>query len=100
VAVLGPAGRNFAAGMSGGIAFVYDADGTFKSRCNMGMVDLKPMHIEGIPELRSMIEKHVQYTDSEVGKRILDSWQVELYKFVRVMPRDYARVLKDKHSAA
>ena len=93
VAVLGKTGRNFAAGMSGGIAFVYDEDGTFKTRCNLGMVDLKPMHPAGVPELRSMIEKHVQYTGSEVAQRILDKWQMALRKFVRVMPRDYARVL-------
>ena len=94
VAVLGKTGRNFAAGMSGGIAFVYDEDGTFPSRCNLGMVDLKPMHTAGIPELRSMIEKHAHYTQSDVARRILDKWQIALRKFVRVMPRDYARVLR------
>jgi len=94
VAVLGKTGRNFAAGMSGGIAFVYDEDGTFRSRCNLGMVDLKPMHPAGVPELRAMLEKHVEYTGSKVAQRILDKWHMALRNFVRVMPRDYARVLR------
>ena len=100
VVVLGRTGRNFAAGMTGGIAFVYDGDGTFRNRCNLDTVDLKAMHREGIPELRSMLEKHVQYTDSGVARRILDSRQSEFAKFVRVMPRDYARILKQKNCVA
>jgi len=100
VAVIGPTGRNFAAGMSGGIAFVYDEDGTFASRCNCGMVDIKPMHRNGIPELRTMLEKHVLYTGSTVAQRILDNWQTAPAMFVRVMPRDYARVLQQKNGAA
>jgi len=94
VAVLGRTGRNFAAGMSGGIAFVYDEDGTFHSRCNLGMIDLKPLHRESVSELHALLEKHCRYTGSEVAQRILDRWQSSLDKFVRVMPRDYARVLR------
>ena len=96
VAILGKTGRNFAAGMSGGIAFVYDEDGTFASRCNMGLVDVKPLREEGIEQLRTMLERHVLYTDSPVAKHILGEWPKSLEKFVRVMPRDYARALEQQ----
>ncbi len=91
--ILGETGRNFAAGMSGGIAFVYDKHGTFPAKCNMGMVDLKPLHEESVPELQRMLRKHLKYTQSPIAKHILDHWEDSLRKFVRVMPRDYARVL-------
>ena len=93
VVVIGRTGRNFAAGMSGGIAFVYDEDGTFSIRCNPGMVELKPLHQASIPELRYLLERHLKYTDSAVAKHVLDNWPEEQDRFVRVMPRDYARVL-------
>jgi glutamate synthase domain-containing protein 2/glutamate synthase domain-containing protein 1/glutamate synthase domain-containing protein 3 len=96
VAVLGKTGRNFAAGMSGGVAYIYDKDEQFSIRCNMGNVDLKRLHEESIPELRGMLENHVKYTDSATAKAILDNWEDELQHFVRVMPRDYARVLKQQ----
>ena len=92
--VIGRTGRNFAAGMSGGIAFVWDRDGDFNTRCNTGMVEIKPLHNESIPELRRMLERHMQYTGSTVAQRILDNFDRELNRFVRVMPRDYARVLR------
>jgi len=92
--VLGPTGRNFAAGMSGGIAFVYDVVGDFKVRCNPDSVDLKPLHEKSLPELRRMLERHLEYTGSPVARHILENWDAELKKFVRVMPRDYAAVLK------
>ncbi|MDX9972275.1 MAG: glutamate synthase large subunit [FCB group bacterium] len=95
-AILGKTGRNFAAGMSGGVAFVYDEDGTFNIRCNNGNADIKPLHEKSIPELRQMLEEHYRYTGSTVARRILDNWESELKKFVRVMPRDYARVLKEQ----
>ena len=94
--ILGRTGRNFAAGMSGGIAFVYDPDGDFAAHCNTGMVDLKPLHEKSVEELRHMIERHVQYTGSAVGQKILDQWEEALKQFVRVMPRDFARVLKEQ----
>jgi glutamate synthase domain-containing protein 3 len=97
-AILGRTGRNFAAGMSGGIAYVWDLDGTFEPRCNKGLVDLKALHEESIPELREMIEKHFTYTGSPVAKKILDTWSDSLRKFVRVMPRDYARVLRAQNA--
>jgi glutamate synthase domain-containing protein 3 len=92
--ILGETGRNFAAGMSGGIAFVYDPHGTFPARCNTGLVDLKPLHEESISELELMLEKHFAYTGSPIAHKILSRWEESLGKFVRVMPRDYARVLK------
>ncbi|GMU91310.1 MAG: glutamate synthase [Candidatus Hydrogenedentota bacterium] len=98
-AILGKTGRNFAAGMSGGIAFVYDEDGTFASRCNPGSVDLKPMNQRSADDLRRMLERHVEYTDSTVAKTILENWDEELPRFVRVMPRDYARVLREMQQA-
>jgi glutamate synthase domain-containing protein 3 len=98
-AILGKTGRNFAAGMSGGIAFVYDVDGTFASRCNPGSVDLKPMNERSADDLRRMLERHVEYTDSTVARFILENWDDELSRFVRVMPRDYARVLREMERA-
>ncbi len=94
--ILGKTGRNFAAGMSGGIAFVYDEDGSLASKCNTGMVDLKPLHEKSIPELRDMLVRHVEYTDSAAARRILADYAESVEKFVRVMPRDYARVLKSQ----
>ncbi|MCB1123423.1 MAG: glutamate synthase subunit alpha, partial [Verrucomicrobiae bacterium] len=92
--VLGPTGRNFAAGMSGGVAYVLDRDGTFDSRCNMEMVKLGPVeNPEDIEELKSLIEKHLEYTKSDVAQEILDDWDQSLEKFVRVMPVDYERML-------
>lgn len=116
VVVLGLTGRNFAAGMSGGVAYVLDEDGTFEQRCNMSMVQL-----EGVPEeaaasetgevdskgrvhfnhlnkadesvLRGKIEKHLRYTGSARAKKILDNWASYLPKFVKVMPTEYRRAL-------
>ncbi|MCH7960361.1 MAG: glutamate synthase subunit alpha, partial [Candidatus Hydrogenedentes bacterium] len=94
--ILGKTGRNFAAGMSGGIAFVYDEDGTFAQNCNLGLVALKELHAESIPELQMMLKKHVLYTGSTVAQGILDNLEESLAKFVRVMPRDYARVIRER----
>ena len=94
-AILGPTGRNFAAGMSGGIAYVYDPGGEFPVKCNQAQVDLKPLHEKSIPELRRMLERHLEYTGSTVAQAILDNWEASLNHFVRVMPRDFARVLRE-----
>jgi glutamate synthase domain-containing protein 3 len=94
--ILGRTGRNFAAGMSGGVAFVYDPDGDFAIRCNTGMADLKPLHEKSLPEIKGMLERHLQYTGSTLARRVLENWDEEIKRFVRVMPRDYARVL-EKH---
>jgi glutamate synthase (NADPH/NADH) large chain len=121
---LGPTGRNFAAGMSGGIAYVLDEDRAFEQRCNLAMVELEPIveeddalealdHQGGDLEthgrvdvshdmtrfdairLRQLIGNHLHYTNSAVARRILDAWEDYLPKFVKVMPVDYRRALTD-----
>ena len=93
VVVLGATGRNFAAGMSGGVAYVYDRDGEFASRVNYELVEIEPLDDADLEWLKSTIEKHVEYTGSEVGQRLLNSWNVETSKIRKVMPRDYRNVL-------
>jgi glutamate synthase (NADPH) large chain len=123
VAVLGQTGRNFAAGMSGGVAYVYDEDGRFRDRCNMAMVDVEAIEPDGADaengtgapsqrasnvhdfgmgdmlyhsaeRLRILLERHVLYTGSKRARAILDDWSNALGKFVKVMPKDYRRALK------
>ena len=122
--VLGPTGRNFAAGMSGGIAYVYDADGSFGERCNLAMVEVQPITAEaealealdhqggdleghGLVDLssdmsrhdahrlRGLIERHLHYTNSSVARTILDDWESQVKHFVKVMPVDYRRALAE-----
>ena len=116
--VLGRTGRNFAAGMSGGIAYVYDEDGDFEVRCNTSMVDLEPVRREGAgvmpgtdaagradyhpdmtrfdePRLRGLIERHLHYTGSEVARRMLEDWENRVERFVKIMPVDYRRALEE-----
>jgi glutamate synthase (NADPH/NADH) large chain/glutamate synthase (ferredoxin) len=97
VVVLGPTGRNFAAGMSGGIAYVLDEDGSFHKRCNMGMVGFDELGEADAIELRAMVEEHMRRTDSPVAARVLGEWDELLGKgaFVKVMPHDYKRVLRE-----
>jgi glutamate synthase (ferredoxin) len=94
VVVLGRTGRNFAAGMSGGIAYVMDKVGDFALRCNQEMVGLGKLDdpLE-IAEVKQMIERHVYYTSSELGQSILDDWDNSLAHFVKVLPKDYKRML-------
>jgi glutamate synthase (ferredoxin) len=93
VIVLGPTGRNFAAGMSGGVAYVYDEDGTFHTRCNQDMSDLESLSdTDEIEEVRTMIERHVEYTDSALAREMLSSWNRMVVRFVKVMPRDYRKI--------
>ena len=95
VVVIGPTGRNFAAGMSGGIAYVYDDSGQFPRLCNHDMVSLEqPDKEEDIQTIRDLLENHLKYTGSPVAKAILDDWTRELRYFVKVMPNDYRRVLE------
>jgi glutamate synthase (NADPH/NADH) large chain len=95
--ILGPTGLNFAAGMSGGVAYIYDPKGEFPAKCNMGTVDLDPVEDdEDISELRQMIEMHFEYTGSTVADQILDDWPEVLDDFVKVMPIDYKRVLGER----
>ncbi|MFZ4640291.1 MAG: glutamate synthase large subunit, partial [Nodosilinea sp.] len=98
--VLGRTGRNFAAGMSGGIAYVLDEAGDFPSRCNREMVDLETLEDpEEIRDLRDLIQRHIDYTDSALGRRILSHWEDMVPRFVKVMPRDYKRVLQHIQTA-
>ena len=94
VVVLGKTGRNFAAGMSGGIAYVLDEAGDFKNRCNMELVALESLvDTYEIEELRKLIQRHQTFTRSERAEKILADWKNFIPKFVKVMPQDYARVL-------
>jgi len=95
VVILGPTGRNFAAGMSGGIAYVFDEAGDFANHCNKDMVSLDRLdNDEDIKEVRTMIEKHVAYTSSDRGRSFLTSWDRLVPKFVKVIPNDYKRSLE------
>ena len=94
VVILGKTGRNFGAGMSGGIAYVWDPEGDFPEQCNTGTFELEALaSIDDILELKAMIKKHFLYTDSPVAKSILDNWEQNLRHFAKVMPTDYKRVL-------
>jgi len=122
VVVLGKAGRNFAAGMSGGIAYVLDEEGDFAQRCNLAMVELEPIpdedhaagfhgttgelethgkvqidHVAGHDDatLKSLIQRHLLYTGSERARRVLENWAGYLPKFVKVMPLEYRRALSE-----
>jgi glutamate synthase domain-containing protein 3 len=94
VAILGRTGRNFAAGMSGGIAYVLDPAGSFAARCNTALVDLDPLQIDDAIELRSMLQRHADLTGSAVAAALLASWPAAASSFVKVMPRDYKRALR------
>jgi glutamate synthase domain-containing protein 3 len=96
VVVLGTTGRNFAAGMSGGIAYVYDRDNRFKGRCNTELVDLDPLDEADEVEVKALIAEHAARTGSLRGRNVLASWERESLRFVKVMPRDYKRVLRER----
>jgi len=117
VAVLGQTGRNFAAGMSGGIAYVYDEDGLFAERCNLSMVTLEPVLTTAEQEaqvprelwhrgqsdeeqLRQLLEQHHVWTGSERARELLDHWKTARAKFVKVFPTEYKRALGEMHAAA
>jgi len=95
VAVLGPTGRNFAAGMSGGIAYVYDVDGDFERRCNVELVDLEELCEKDALELKWLIDEHLQRTGSLVARNLFSDWDNALTRFVKVMPRDYKKALAE-----
>ncbi|NCS40912.1 MAG: glutamate synthase large subunit [Microcystis aeruginosa BS13-10] len=94
VVVLGPTGRNFAAGMSGGVAYVLDESGDFATRCNTQMVALEALEGEEIDDLRELIQRHADYTHSQKAALVLANWSEMLPKFVKVMPKDYKRMLQ------
>ena len=94
VVVLGPTGRNFGAGMSGGVAYVYDPDRTFDKRFNPEMVDVEPLDADDRSRLGELVERHETETGSAVAGRLLATWPRSVHEFVKVMPRDYRRVLE------
>ncbi len=95
VVVLGKTGRNFAAGMSGGLAYVFDEDGKFESRCNTAMVSLEKVPAEDDARLKKLIEDHHRWTGSRRAREILDQWGVMRFKFVKVFPNEYRRALAE-----
>ncbi|MGH2780903.1 MAG: glutamate synthase large subunit, partial [Thermoleophilaceae bacterium] len=98
VVVLGPTGLNFAAGMSGGIAYVLDVDGSFRSRCNTELVGFDEITPDEAVGLRGLVEEHSERTGSPVAGRLLSEWDAELARFVKVMPHDYKRALAEAAS--
>ncbi len=100
--VLGPTGRNFAAGMSGGVAYVWNKDENFDFFCNMEMVELSLVSEEAADcrELHSLVCAHYNHTDSALAKKMLDNWNVYLGQFIKVMPIEYKKVLHDERAAA
>ena len=97
VIILGEIGRNFGAGMSGGVAYVYDPTNTFASKCNLGTIGLEKLEdINEINELRDLINEHIKLTNSILGSEIMKDWNINILSFVKVMPHDYKRVLLEK----
>ena len=95
VVILGSTGRNFAAGMSGGVAYVLDHEGNLEKNCNLETVALEKVEgPEEIIELKNLITKHWQFTRSSIASQILETWEDTLPSFVKVMPIDYKRVLE------
>ncbi|NNB93076.1 glutamate synthase large subunit [Corallococcus exiguus] len=100
VVVLGQTGRNFAAGMSGGTAYVLDRERTFRERCNLEMVELESLVDESeIWLVHGMIERHLHHTGSALARRVLDNWELMVPQFMKVMPSDYKRVLQARRAA-
>ena len=97
--VLGETGKNFAAGMSGGLAFVYDQDRLFKKRCNLSLVDIEQVTDPDYAALlKSMVEEHYQLTGSKRAKLLLDNWKKHLTEFVLVIPLEYRKILATTNS--
>ncbi len=100
IIVLGPVGRNFAAGMSGGIAYVLDMAGNFDYFCNRGMVEISPVRdFDDQDFIIEMLKKHIHYTESPFAKEIILKWYDYLPKFVRVLPLEYKRALNEMKNA-
>ncbi|TAJ21107.1 MAG: glutamate synthase subunit alpha, partial [Dehalococcoidia bacterium] len=100
VVVIGRTGRNFGAGMSGGIAYVWDPDGDFGQRANMEMISFEALEEEEDLDLvRGLLERHVEYTESSVASRLLAGWPAAAKEFVKVMPNEYRRVLNERRAA-
>jgi glutamate synthase (NADPH/NADH) large chain len=94
--ILGKTGRNFAAGMSGGIAWIYDLAGSFTDNCNREMVDFDPLTDGDEEQIVGLLNKHVHLTGSEVAKHLLANWKDASAHFIKVFPKEYKRVLQQK----
>lgn len=95
--VLGKTGRNFAAGMSGGIAYVLDVDGNFEFFCNKGLVETSPLEsVDDVKEVQKMISNHLHHTNSALAEKILTNWSEYMAKFVKVIPLEYKKVLEEQ----
>jgi glutamate synthase (ferredoxin) len=91
---LGQTGRNFAAGMSGGIAYCLDETGDFKKKCNMDMVELEKLDLQDSATVRNLLSNHYRYTKSQKAKKILEDFEKSVRLFVKVMPWEYKRILE------
>ena len=96
VVVLGKFGINFAAGMSGGIAYIYDPENKFDNCCNKASVDLEKVPFEDVTLLKNLISNHLEYTDSSLAHNILENWDDALEAFIKVYPRDFKRVIEER----
>jgi glutamate synthase domain-containing protein 2/glutamate synthase domain-containing protein 1/glutamate synthase domain-containing protein 3 len=96
VVILGKTGKNFAAGMSGGIAYVYDGDGSFRDKCNMEMIYLEECNEEDKTSIYNLMHNHLKYTKSRLAEKMLDDFKTEAAKFVKVIPIEYKQVLEGK----
>ncbi len=95
--ILGNTGRNFAAGMSGGIAYIYDTDNQFSTNCNLEMVELDPLDDTDSTQLKGLIQQHFNYTNSSIAAFILKDFDHQLAHFIKVFPTDYKKVLAKKN---
>ena len=93
--ILGATGRNFGAGMSGGIAYIYDKDKDFDKNCNKETFEIESLLEEDLKDLKELITNHFNYTGSVVAEKIIESWDIEVERFIKVMPTDYKRVLNE-----
>ena len=93
--ILGATGRNFGAGMSGGIAYIYDKDKDFDKNCNKETFEIESLLEEDLKDLKELITNHFTYTGSVVAEKIIESWDIEVERFIKVMPTDYKRVLNE-----
>ena len=94
--ILGKTGRNFAAGMSGGIAYVYDLSGQFKENCNQEMIDLDPLDTQDVKVVHDLLSNHQKYTNSSIAKYLLSDLENQKLHIIKVFPKDYKKALQQK----
>jgi glutamate synthase domain-containing protein 3 len=95
VMVLGQTGKNFGAGMSGGFAYVFDQNDTFRARCNMGMVEVEELSTEDAVFVAELLEEHIRHTGSRKAKVLIAAWETTLSHFLKVVPLEYRRVMEE-----